>query len=60
VQERIILDLERNGVDWVILQDEEGWGEPSFFARAHAESTRLDDFFSSHFREVERLADSLY
>jgi len=54
VQERIILDLETNGVDWVILQDEQGWGTQDFLARVHTESRRLDEFFSSHFREVER------
>jgi hypothetical protein len=54
VQERIIFDLKRNGVNWVILQDEEGWGDPSFLARVHAESTRLDDFLRGNFREVER------
>jgi len=47
VQEHIILDLETNGVDWVILRDE--WGQG-----VHTESRLLDDFFRSHFGEVER------
>jgi hypothetical protein len=54
VQEHIILDLEMNGVNWVILQDERGEGDQSFLARMHMGSRRLDDFFSSHFGEVER------
>ncbi|MBV8843692.1 MAG: hypothetical protein JO307_12860 [Bryobacterales bacterium] len=54
VQEKIILDLERNGVAWVILQDQQGEGEPSFRARVHTESRLLDEFLSSHFRKTER------
>jgi hypothetical protein len=53
-QERIILDLEQNRVNWAILQDEEGWGDESFLAKVHAESRRLDDFLRGQFREVER------
>jgi hypothetical protein len=54
VQNHIILDLEKNGVNLVVLQDERGEATGPSAPRVHTESRRLDDFFSSHFREVER------
>jgi hypothetical protein len=54
VQDGIIRDLEKGGVNWAILQDEKGEGDLSFLARAHPESRRLDDFFITRFFEVER------
>jgi hypothetical protein len=54
VQDRIIGDLERNRVNWALLEDQQGQGDPSFRARLHAESKRLDEFFVARFEEVAR------
>jgi hypothetical protein len=53
VQERMAADLERHGVDWVVLWHGSG-GDPDFARRGHVGSEFLDRQIESRYRLVVR------
>ncbi|MFN0104377.1 MAG: hypothetical protein ACKV2U_20100 [Bryobacteraceae bacterium] len=54
VQTKIIEDLERNGVNWIIIDCQPVPGDETFLAAAYVGSNLLDKYIASHYRENAR------
>jgi hypothetical protein len=54
VQEQMISDLERNNVQWVVLDCVPALGDETFLERGYVGSNLLDNYIQAHYREEAR------